>query len=498
MIVQHPPYLTSSLFPSPPRSGGSAPFWQESLTGKLRVLLHALPLAALKQSDGRRDVQLRHYDGLALAVKTLDVIVENMGLNNEADRAAVARALSPLLHGMDEAAQVPFDAERHEAMVAKVLAALRNEGERRRPFVLTYQDFDEDGRAVERRLEFRLVVDYLHPAGNVVLRLSNEAANLFLRAIDLDIEDAQAAAEAVVQSQLARGKFEDASQAARNARIQSVQYAEKISRLLHETRRNVQHVDWQTTAPRLLDEALTHLAARLDSEGSILEVSRQRLDVMEPGDSKCLAVLQVRSLVEECRVRHVELHRQVMQARNVFLDEQERQSFRPTPPDCWPSLTTEVLHPLLSAPVSHVAPILDSCLPALQGPQTPKLVSLTDLIDWQLRPRRLLAGDEVDFKELDLTTGEGERPRYEKEVRERVERMLEAVDKPTKLSELLRRCEDDRLTQECLVLMVLQHFAPEDEENNHLQIKVRPGEKLNDSDFYGDELEVISAKKTYK
>ena len=61
--------------------------WARSLTDKLRVLLHTTPLLELKQSDARRDPELRHYDSLALAVKALDVIIENMGLDTEADRA---------------------------------------------------------------------------------------------------------------------------------------------------------------------------------------------------------------------------------------------------------------------------------------------------------------------------------------------------------------------------------------------------------------------------
>jgi hypothetical protein len=115
---------------------------------------------------------------------------------------------------------------------------LTNDGDGRRPFAIGYRDL-ADGTAIERRLEFRLVWNYLPPAGGTVLRLSNEAINLYLRAWDLDIEDAQAAAEAVVFSQLQRGKFDEAVHSARNARIQSLRYWEKIMRIIRETRRDV-------------------------------------------------------------------------------------------------------------------------------------------------------------------------------------------------------------------------------------------------------------------
>ena len=61
-----------------------------------------------------------------------------------------------------------------------------------------------------------------------VNRVTGELNNAF----GLDIEDAQAANEAVVQSQLARGKFNEAIQSAQNARGQSMRYEEKISRMI--------------------------------------------------------------------------------------------------------------------------------------------------------------------------------------------------------------------------------------------------------------------------
>ena len=54
----------------------------------------------------------------------------------------------------------------------------------------------------------RLLEDRHHPDGRVVLALSTGAANLFLRSLDLDIEDGQIATEAIVRTQLARGKFD--------------------------------------------------------------------------------------------------------------------------------------------------------------------------------------------------------------------------------------------------------------------------------------------------
>jgi hypothetical protein len=230
-----------------PAGPGTA--WRGALTHRSRVLLHTAPLHDLRAGDAHLDDERRHYDSLSLALKIIDLIVENTGLDREVDRAAVSRALAPLLHSMDEAAGVAPDARRHALVIDRVLGGLRNDEERRRQFSVKYQDFDPEGKAVSRQLEFRLVADHFHPSGGTVLRLSNEAINLYLNALELDIEDAQTVAEAVVQSQLARGKFDEAVQTARNARLQSLRFREKIETVLRETRRNLRRVDWREEVP---------------------------------------------------------------------------------------------------------------------------------------------------------------------------------------------------------------------------------------------------------
>lgn len=472
--------------------------WEQSLTEKLRVLLHSAPLLDMKKNEARREPGLRHYDALALAVKVLDLIIENMGLDHEANRGTVTHALFPLLAAMDAEVGIPVDRARHEEMVGRVLSSMRNEVDRRRPFRIVYQDFTASGEAVERRLDFRLVVDEFHPAGGTVLRLSPQAVNLFLRAMDLDIESEQAAAEAIVKSQLERGRFDDAVSSARNARLQSLRYQEKIVRILLDTRRDLQRVDWKADAPRLLDDALTHIAARLDTEETILGVARQRLSVLQEGDENGRAVAQIRRLVEECRVRHVDLHRKVMEARNVFLDEQERQAFRPSPMVFVPSLHDDVLAPLLRASVTQARSVLTRSLSALGGAQPPKLLALNDLVRWQLHPRRRVGAGEVEVVEADLTDYSHELLRFSDEVRSAARWILDGIQGPTKLSFLLDEKSGDATpvqVQECVALSVLKCYAPEEDGRGGMRVTKIPGEEFRTAGFRGDELELAPSQR---
>ena len=469
--------------------------WHRGLTHRLRVLLHMAPLHDLRQSDARRDPELRHYDALALAMKVMDLIVDSAGLDREVDRDVVEQALGPLLAAMDAAAGLVPERGRHAAMVDRVLAGLRNDGERRRPFEVHYTDLDAEGRAVRRRLEFRLVMDHLHPAGGTVLRLSNEALNLYLNALDLDIEDAQAAAEAVVESQLARGRLDDAAQAARNARWQSLRYADKVTAILRDTRRDVESVDWRHDVPRLLADALGHIDLRLAVERNILATAEERLTVMAPGEPGARALVEVAGLISDCRLRHLDLHERLMRARNIFLDEQARQTFAWSIPTAWPNLLVEVLEPLLRVDQRAASRHLDQLFPGFFGAAAPAAPSLAELVTWCLRPRRDLVRTDIAALAPDLAVPGPESldgVHFDADALRQVEHALATVVRPTPLASLLDLVAQggSRAALELMTLVALQHFAPEEGAELALSVRRTPGATFDAHGFVGDALAV--------
>ncbi len=378
----------NSMAPEP-RPESLERIWSADLTRRLRVLLHTLPLAGMRRGDSVRDEDLRHYDGLALALRVLDAVIDRLGLEAEADREVVTRLLKPVLTEMDDAAGMSPSPERHDSIIDKVISGLRNDGDARRPFREEYTSFDDEGRARRFALEFRLLFDAFHPSGSTVLRPSSEACNLYLRLLDLDIEDAQAAAEAVVESQLARGRFDEAVYSARQARIQSVRFRDKVLQILRDTRRDVDRVDWKAEVPRTLDESLVHLDRRVSVEQGILNAADERLEVMADDDADGQrAVAQVAEITRDCLLRHTELHEQLIGARNVFLDAQARQSFVPKPSRPLPDLWEDVIEPVLRLPAAQAGQLLEHGFPLLVGPRLPVLPSLTEIVSWMLQPRR--------------------------------------------------------------------------------------------------------------
>jgi hypothetical protein len=470
--------------------------WPADLTRRLRVLLHTLPLDGMRRADAMRDPDFRHYDGLALALLVLDIVIDRLGLEAEADRETVGRLLRPALAAMDAASNVPASAERHEQMLDKLLSGLRNDGNARRPFREEYISVDGTDTAERHALEFRLLFDAFHPSGRTVLRPSSEACNLYLRLLDLEVEDAQAAAEAVVESQLARGRFEEAVHSARQARIQSVRFREKVMQILRDTRRDVARVDWKVEAPRVLDESLAHIERRLSVERGILDAADGRLEIMPDEDADGRrAVAQVAELTRDCLLRHTELHEQLIGARNVFLDAQARQAFAPRPSRPLPDLTDDVLEPLLRMTLMSADRVLDQGFPLLVGPRVPMLASLPSLVEWMLQPRRPQARLEIPVEPVDAADVDLELQRYPPEVRAAAESVLCGCDGDVRLSALLAKGRAQGATNsvlEVLALLTLQGFATEERDGSRLASEPT-GDRLQDPLLYGDDLLVTPA-----
>lgn len=464
------------------------PAWDATLTRRLRALLHAMPLLQLRLGDARRDEELRHYDSLTLATRALDVIADQMGLESEASRETLVRALTPLLEAMDTRAGVLPDGARHRRMVDRVLAGLRNDDDAQRPWVYPYTELDEDGQAVVREVRFRLVQDAFGASGGTVLRLSHEAVNLLFHALEFDLEDAQTATEAIVQSQLHRGLFQQAARSATNALRQSRMYREKLLRVLRETRRDVDRVDWHKDVPLLLDDALLHIDHRLDTERAILATATSRLDHLEPGTEAAAMVARVAELVTSCMRVHMELQRDLMNARSTFLDAQARQSFVPTPRSPRPALARDVLDPVLELRARDAIPVTDRAIETMSSARPRDVFSLAHLVEGLLRPPRHLAPVVHDPADATPVAGPLDLSRYDQSMRDAAKALLRTATAPTPLSSLLRGERDE--IDDLVVLYALQQLDPEGAGARWLEVRALTGTPLRHPRFVGDELEI--------
>ena len=437
---------------------------------RLRALLHVMPLADLRRGAGHREPLHQHYDFLVLAIEAFDRIIDCASLEHESDADEIIATLRPLLQAMDAAASVVPDATRHDFVGHAVLAFLRRDADGRRPFEENYSFWDGGERSEDRVVSFPLLREKFANDGRTVLQLSAEALNLFLNALDLDIEDAQAATKAVIQSQLARGKFRDAVATAEQARLQSVVFCEKIDAVLRASRRDLRRVDWRHHVPTLLKDAETHLDAQLLSERAILTITEEQLEALDDGSAEAFHVAEVARLMRQCRRRHLDLQERLIGSRQVFFEQQDRQGFAPPPVFGRVDPLAGVLEPLLRAGEEIAGRALDAGTPALIGPQVPRALSLSALLAWHFQPKREFAvSGEVLVAERSWEKVGAETPRFSDETWERTEAFLLTVASGERLSSVLNRAglgEEFAEVRELVALLAVRAFAADDDEDD--------------------------------
>lgn len=457
--------------------------WHDALTRRLRALLKSGPLHELKRNQGRLEAVLEHDDLTTLAMRALEVLVDALGVRAGATRDEIAAALAPLAEANDRAAGIAPDPARHRRLAEIIVGALLNDAGRRRAFEETYVAF-VDGEARRQALAFRLATEQETPSGQIVIRVEPDGVNLFLRSLDIDLEDAQAAAEAAMQSQLARGRLDLARTSAREANIRSIQFHDKVRAILRRSQRDLGRVDWRREVPTLLSEALAHIETRLQVEREIRQATLETLDRLA-GTSEAQLLREIAALLDECYQRHLALHQPLIGAYDVFRREQARQRFAPLPVAPLPAPEREILQPMLALSRGQALDAADAFAAGATPAVAPTLLDLARLWDTLLKPppRRGGLGPEPDHAAIEECPAPP--PIFDELLRQRIDARLQHITTAARLSALLDETADP-IEQHLLVLRALQHFAPD---TRGLPIAVERAElPLQHERFAGDDL----------
>ena len=455
------------------------PWVDDSFVRRIRALLRTGPLHELDASKSLRDGDWSPYDLRGLALVAIDTVIDHMGLEYGATAGQVRQRLTQL--AQQSAPDRPY--EESQRVAEAVVSGLLNDRRRREAFTMTYSDWS--GRAHRRaEVAFKLLEEVEAPDGTIVLRATDEAVNLFVGALDRDIEDAQTAAEAILASQLRRGRLDQAVHTARAARLRSIQFAARVQRVLDTTRHDIRQVDWSNDVPDLLAHALAHIDERLEVERHLIATVRELFTTGDAGPSAATLL----DLIEDCQVRHLELHALLLSARTTFLEEQERQRFAVGIDSRAVELGEQLLQPLLAQPRTVARPVAARFLRAVAGPPPPRPVRLVDLVEVLLQPRRGSEDDDVTDDAPELVAGTDD-SRYPADAWEIADEVFSAAAVPggVRLSELLdmARRLDPRVT-ELVALSALHAFAPEDDPPRLRALD--DGTPLHDAEFGGGDL----------
>jgi hypothetical protein len=453
---------------SRPGVGSQTAASEASFPTRVSALLRSRPITDAVTAATRQDWPEDTYDIATLALAAIEVVISRQGFDAEATWEDVVGELTTL------ARRAAPDRERseHERVAAFTVDALLNRAEREAEFTYRFGDYtNQDTGFQQRQVSFRLLEEREDPlSGDVVLHATSDAINALVSGLDYDVEDAQVANEVMLERQLARGAFGAAEANAEAMRALSLQYTRELTDVIKDTRRDLRAVShrWHEDVPARLAEAREHIKGRLDAEHRLLLKVRESL---ESDDSEvALVSARIATRLNECQQRHEALHGQVIRARSVFLEEQDRQAFRPPALAYRPDLNREVLGPLLVLDVETASIVGERFLTDVSGPVIRRLPRLYQLINdlWTVRERN----DDSDEPVLAEEIGDPDPVTIAPETVEAARRAVTTTGLPARLSALIAAAMTDEASDpqvrssaaRIVALATLWRYAPEDVE----------------------------------
>ncbi|RMI32679.1 hypothetical protein [Nocardia stercoris] len=402
----------------------------DSITRRRRALAPIQILTDLERTKSSLDGDFwANYDLFRIALAVIDQVALAMGLSSGRTWDET------LVYATEQAGrQVPDADPREWAKVAErvVVSLVTIDVEVVRHLVHT-----ADG-PTWRQQRFRLL--YLHPDstdGLEHLRASEQAINIFVDALDLDIEAAQIANEAQMAALIERGAVASAVQIARVARYRSIEYQERIRRVVADTLIDPDTHDWLGDVPAYLNAALDHVRGRLDAETTLLETVDERRSAITDR-TQLDAVNRLLEILRECRYRHSELHRHLIGARGALRQALDDRFARPPRRTHRTDLGADLLVPLLAGPTQRAARAADRLLAAAGGLHVRWWPSLTTMTDELCTPPRTPElGAEYEPPEIDSV----DTPEWWDAYEDVAEALLAGLSEPVRLSQLLARIE---------------------------------------------------------
>ncbi|MGW6638234.1 hypothetical protein [Streptomyces cyaneofuscatus] len=420
------------------------------------VLARAAPLHRIDQRQAWQQFPTGLYDPRTLALAALEAVVSRQGMEVEATTEDVVGFLTSLAG----ASAPEREEEEHRAVARFVLRELLNDAQGGEEFDVSYSDYRAGHQRVTVSLRF--LEEGFGRLGQAVLKATAPAINLLLAGLEYDVEDEQAATDAMLRRQVSTGRWGRAEESAADSLKLSLLYGERVRAVLEDTGRNVRAVDWRHEVPQLLGAARSHLGERQQVERELMEWTRQaRNEVTDPDvQSTCVRVLR---LLERAHLRHTQLLASVIDARPVFLRSQAEQRFRPVPRLCVVGVQEDLLEPLLELGLDEAEVVASLFADGVAGPVVPRRPRLREWWELLFAPVREVREVFVD-EEVELVAEEEfERGLYSEADVVAVRGVLEgALGAPVRLSALVEQAlvlgEE---AADLLAVSVLQAYAPD-------------------------------------
>lgn len=379
-------------------------YWDNSLTKKLIFSYKISPIIALKDSFIRDEAlkqQFRHYDPLAISLKMLELIIDNMGPFEGITKHELFNELDPLLTLMDRAKQAQLISKQDhykilESILEKLLRKKNKKGIR-----LEFTDYSEDP-PIKRVLAFRLLTYRTYNTEKAVLFAEPEAVNFFIQMLGIDLEDQQQAYLRILDRQIERGDYENAIDSAKNNLRLTIQYELKIEQVINQTKRNLTNLDWSNEIPKELRRSMDHINNCIrEQDFQNRKINIQLKDLGEEYFKREILV-ELKELLERSRNKLLPLQNKINEARTTFLDEQWLQELTLRKTNKL-SIETDVFDVILKKNYNQFGEHLEDFFSFFTKLKPPPMITYNQLIMQLLRKSKTDYNSKSDEKLLNKT-----------------------------------------------------------------------------------------------
>jgi len=466
-------------------SPGNSSFERDAINRRAKHMAIARPFYALEDSKGyavkgNEGLDLSPFDLRRVALVILDCLIVEMGTASRgASYETLFRAVRPTLL----AARPECSDSEADKITSYVLDALTNERERE-AFRARYQVQDAEGTMRWISQRYTLVGVRESNTGEPVFFAEPPAINLYLAALEIDIEVEQAAKDGAHDYYMKRGRYGDAGQNAEESLKVTILYRERLLRATALLSRDIRSVNYSSEIVPTLNEANAHIKERMEKEGLHLREVEEHMDTAK-GEA-LVQLARIHQIFRKTDAFYTALATEVIGLDQVFLEEQVRQGFRPAGELIGigePVL--DVLNPALGSHVRAVFGWVEANTHHLLGASIPCVPDLVELVALLLQdPQQRVGGEVTETEQTEELTP---LTRFSPQDIAAVEELLESLPPETLLSEVLSRGREERLSPPALRYVVLRSLMNYEEGG---MFHVEAAGQLADSEFSGSDLKL--------
>lgn len=318
-----------------------------------------------------------------------------------------------------------------------------------------------------RTLSFRLTTHEPDLDDTYRYRPTAEGYLVLMGMLDLKVEDHQILVERMLQLLIERGRFDQAYEFARRARMLSIEHRQQIRDFIQQAWRAPGSVIWaKDIAPRLTD-ARQHIHARQEEDRRMEESVREQLIQVADVPTR-EQLVRLHDVLKSASSVRAHLQVDVTGAGDKFMDAQAG-AFRSRRPSAFPDLETRLLPDALSTPQRDLVAGTERLLLSLYPAVAPKTPDLSNILALLLEKREFDELPDEDSDGGDLVPFRTYADPFPEQVAHFVHDWLTrkfAIGGSWKLDELLAHADDEgfsAIERQCVVYALYRSYP--DSEN---------------------------------